>query len=639
MTDVLLIQLPIPRLNYGRRTGNVPLAAACLKQAATDIADVRIDVLPESVASFVGDAALLSLIEERRPDVIGFSAFSWNIDRVLYLSRRLKSTLAARIILGGPEITRDNPRILSADIDFYVYGDGEAVFRRLLLDQNFWQKRQAAEPAADWFRASPSPYLSGGLEPQIENIMLLETQRGCPYHCAFCYYNKSHTTLVFADRARVIEAVQWACDQGVDELFLLDPSLNVRPDLADLLEQIRRVNPDRRLALFSEIRAEGVDARLAALFAAAGFRGFEIGLQTTHPEALKIMRRSTDIGLFLKGARLLKASGISAAVDLIMGLPADTPGAFKRTVDFVADNELNEDVQLFPLTVLPGTEFRRRHKELGLVFEPHPPYTIERTASFDQNDFMEALDYAENRLDTAFFPPPDLDIAWRFSGVDAERQAADVYVRLGGRKYLNKLIVAGKRPLGKISELARRVTSPYQVFLGPQRLDPVYVADLLKILTAANPFCPIEVVLMEPADLITGMRFVDHISLQRPHFLDGDLRYLYPRPGNRAALVTIVSRNAAPRILDDMQRHVFWWQDARLPERPELEDLFELDGVLIDVEAAADTLQNWQDRIAPVSAELPYISFARLDLQRRWLALTAADDYANGIMDYLPGSP
>ena len=639
MTDVLLIQLPIPRLNYGRRTGNIPLAAACLKQAAADIAGVRIELLPESVASFIGDAALLGLIAQRRPDILGFSAFSWNIERILFLSRRLKKTLAPKIVLGGPEVTPDNSLPRSADIDFLVYGEGEAIFRRLLEDDTFWTRREASLGAADLFRTSPSPYLSGGLEPQIENIMLLETQRGCPYHCAFCYYNKSRTGIVSADQARVFEAVQWAYDQGIGELFLLDPSLNVRPDLPEMLRQIQKINRDNRLAVFSEIRAEGIDGRLAGLLAAAGFRGFEIGLQTTHPEALKIMRRSTDIDRFLNGVRLLKANGISAAVDLIMGLPADTPGAFRRTVDFVSDNDLNEDVQLFPLTVLPGTEFRRRHKELGLVFEPHPPYTIERTPSFDQNDFLEALDYAENRLNTVFFPPPDLDIAWRFSGVDGDRQPADVYVRLGGQRYLNKLIVADKRPLGKISKLARLVTFPYQVFLGPQLLDPGYVADVLKILTAANPFSPLEVVLMEPADSIAGMRLVDHIGLHRPHFLDGDMRYLYRRPGNRAALFTTLSRTAVPRISSDMQRQVVWWEDARLPERPELEDLFELDGVLIDVEAATFTLQGWQDRIAPVADDLPHISFARLDLQKRWLALTAADDYANGIMDYIPGSP
>ena len=163
MTEVLLIQLPIPRLNYGRRTGNIPLAAACLKQACADVAGVRIEVLPESVASFIGDAALLDVIAERRPDIVGFTAFSWNIERVLFLSRHLKKTLAPKIVLGGPEITRDNRLAASGDVDFYVHGDGEAVIRRLLQDKSLWGQGRARGEAADIFRRSPSPYPGGGL--------------------------------------------------------------------------------------------------------------------------------------------------------------------------------------------------------------------------------------------------------------------------------------------------------------------------------------------------------------------------------------------------------------------------------------------------------------------------------------------
>ena len=635
MTDVLLIQLPIPRLNYGRRTGNIPLAAACLKQAADDIAGVRIEILPESVASFIGDNALIELITEARPDIIGFTAFSWNIQRILFLSRRLKDACGSKIVLGGPEVTPENTLLKSGDIDFLVIGDGEAVFRKLLEEKAFWAQKNAAEPAADYFCHSSSPYLKGGLEPHIENIMLLETQRGCPYHCAFCYYNKSHKGLVFADQNLVFEAVDWARNQGIGELFLLDPSLNARRDLADLLKGIHRLNGDRSLSIFSETRAEGIDEDLADLFAAAGFKGFEIGLQSTHPPALKAMRRTIDFDRFLKGTRLLGEREITVAVDLIMGLPEDTPEAFRRSVDFVADNGLGEDVQLFPLSVLPGTEFRQRHRELGLLFDADPPYTVLQTPAFDQAEFLSALDYAESRLGTAFFPPPNLDIAWRPVRARRGNGPDDIHVGLGGRRYLNKLVVFDKRPLEQFAALASRLTMPYQVFIGPRIGDAVYVGRILEILSAANPFSPLEVVLIDPSPSIAEMKILEHVRLQRPHFLDGDLRYLFARPGNRAVLTTAVTRRTDPWFQDDMQRQVYWWKDSGLPEKNELEDMFVLDGVLIDVPSAPDRLRAWQNHFAPMAADLPYICFARLDLQQRWLALTASEDYANGVMEYV----
>jgi radical SAM superfamily enzyme YgiQ (UPF0313 family) len=73
--------------------------------------------------------------------------------------------------------------------------------------------------------------------------MLLETQRGCPYRCGFCFYNKSRRGLAFAEPANLLRAVAWAVERSIGEVYLLDPSLNSRPDLVELLAGIARLNP------------------------------------------------------------------------------------------------------------------------------------------------------------------------------------------------------------------------------------------------------------------------------------------------------------------------------------------------------------------------------------------------------------
>jgi radical SAM superfamily enzyme YgiQ (UPF0313 family) len=358
MINVCLIQLPVPRLNYGVQTGNIPLGAACLKQAARIVPEVQVDVLPESVTSYLGDAALLEILLDRKPDIVGFTVYCWNLARSIYFAKKLKENYSPRIVFGGPEITPDNSSLDSPHVDFYVYGEGEAVFAKLVQDPTIWEKRSSMEPAGAIFKKSPSPYLLNVLEPEIEDLMLLETQRGCPYHCGYCYYNKSHDRLSFVDEVPLLQGVQWALDHHVKELYLLDPSLNVRPGLKSLLKKISRMNKDRNLAIISEIRAEAIDAELAGLFGAAGFSWFEIGLQSTNPRALEIMKRPTDIQRFAQGAKLVKECGIVPAIDLIVGLPGDDLHGFSRSVEFVAENDLQDDVQVFPLSVLPGTDFR-----------------------------------------------------------------------------------------------------------------------------------------------------------------------------------------------------------------------------------------------------------------------------------------
>jgi hypothetical protein len=635
MTHVLLLQLPVPRLNYGVQTGNIPLGAACLKLAAGTLSRTRVDILPESHCSYLGDAALIDILVARKPDIVGFTVYCWNLQRSLFFAKKLKESFSPRIIFGGPEITPDNSLLDSEHIDFLVFGEGEAVFRHLLQDQKFWQKQKAAQPAGAIFKNSPSPYIHDLLEPEIENMMLLETQRGCPYRCGYCYYNKSHKGVSFADEALLLKGIQWAIDHEVKELYLLDPSLNVRPGLKNLLKKISALNKARRLALISEIRAEAVDAQLADLFAAAGFSWFEIGLQSTNPRALKIMNRPTRIKGFAQGAAHLKKRGIVPAIDLIAGLPGDDLQGFSRTVEFVIENDLQDDVQVFPLSVLPGTDFRLRSKELGLRFEKSPPYTLLENPTFCADDMLMAFDHAEFRLDVVLYPMPDLDVSWKLGRKNTGADAQDIAVKIGNQCYIAKVQLKDKRRVSELASLAPRLTQPYQIFVHPGLSDPAAIQTAIKILSAANPFTPFEIVFLEPRQLPQIASILSAAKLQRPHFLDQDLRYLFPREGNRAVLFSLVSRDSKRRFNREMQRQVFWWQKNRLPQMKDLAELSGLDGVLIDTAASDVELSKWQDRFAGRAADIPFISFADVRLQRRWLLLSMPDDYVRQALNWV----
>jgi hypothetical protein len=389
--------------------------------------------------------------------------------------------------------------------------------------------------------------------------------------------------------------------------------------------------------LFSEIRAEAVDDELADLLAAAGFNWFEIGLQSTNPKALKLMNRPTQLKRFVAGAQRLKARGITPSIDLIIGLPGDDLQGFIRSVDFVADHGLQDDVQIFPLAILPGTDFRRRSRELGLRFENHPPYTVTASRGFSPEDFLLAYDYAETRLDAVFFPLPDLDVSWRLGAARGLKQAVDLQVRLGGAAYIAKLMVNRLRPLEEIRQLARRLTQPYQVLVGPEPGDMNYLKKILATTTAENPFTPLEIVFFEPAERPRTREILAALKLKRPHFLDGDLRFQFPKPGNRAVVFTLVSENPEIRFQGEMERQVYWWRKPELPDLEALGRFEHLDGVLIDTPASAAAIRGWQDRSAKDAAERYHLSFADAALQRRWLLLVSPDEYVEKIMIWTKG--
>ncbi|MBU1172182.1 MAG: radical SAM protein [Proteobacteria bacterium] len=624
MTHTLLIQLPIPKLNFGKKTGNIPLGAACLKQAATGISQTDIDIVPESLASYMGDAALLDMIVEKKPDILGFSVFNWNVERSLYLAEQVKKKLTCRIVLGGPEVTPDNDLIVSSYVDDYVYGEGEQAFIDLLSGMESPKGKCRAACAESIFKISASPYLDNLLDPFIENLMLLETQRGCPYSCGYCFYNKSRGSLSFKDESLLLDGIQWAVDQGIDELYLLDPSLNARPNLKQTLKHISRINSDKRLAINSEIRAEWIDDELANLFEQAGFTGFEIGLQSTNKHALKIMKRPTDLKKFIQGANRLKDRDILPRIDLISGLPGDDLDGFSQSIGFVAEQGLDDDVQVFPLSVLPGTSFRKHSKELGLRFESSPPYTVLETDQFSRDDLMLSFDYAESLFDIALFPLPELNVAWKKTRPLA---TPDVWVRLGQENFLTKLVLDTHRPLQDIETLARRLTFPYQVFVNSNLKDEEYIFKCLNILSINNPFSPIEIIFIEPNTIPDTRTYLNHIHLKRPHYLDNDLRYLYGPPGNRAVQFTVISKADKPLFSGDMKRHVYHWTEKRLPDARDLDELGDFEGILIDGQAEDREIMEWQIHFAPSLNYIPQLSFSRIDQQLCWLSHSLGDEY------------
>ncbi|BCS96005.1 hypothetical protein DSLASN_16370 [Desulfoluna limicola] len=620
MPYTLLLQLPVPKHQVGAKNGNIPLGSACLKLAADTHTQARVELVPEALATHGGDAAIIEYLCEKGPEILGISLTCWNVERSLYVAGEVKKRCGCRIMAGGPEVTPDNPITQSPVIDFRVYGEGEEIFVKLLNDPGFWEAQEASGCSPSFFTGSENPYIKGILDPGPEEIMLLETQRGCPYGCKFCYYNKSRKGLTFLSDEKVLEGIQWAVDNKVSELYLLDPSLNARPGLKDLLKEIAKINRQKEVSLRSEIRAEWIDAEAAELFAAAGFTVFEIGLQSTCQQAQKLMGRKTDLKRFVAGVNHLKANGILSTVDLIIGLPGDDLTSFSRSLGFVKENELDDDMQVFPLALLPGTAFRKESQELGLTFQEKPPYTILETPGFSRDEITLALDWAESLFEMDLITPPEVDLSWKTSGCPAHRK-----VCLGSHELTATFVVNQETTLAEARRVATRLSHPYKVVITPDAEDEELAFNILSEFVNHNPQTPLEIVWVEPQSLPQAARLIDELPLSRPHFLDNDLTLLDDRPGNRAILCTLIGQDPAALPVP-LGRSLKSYTLETLPTREELESLEDLDGAVIDAEDG-DTLKAWQETMAPHADEIFPVAFSDHEAMARWRRLTGPGDW------------
>lgn len=395
----------------GSGEGNVPLAAAYLKMLAEIRGchvDYDIEILPARIVNQLSDRGLAAEILDRDPWLVGWTCYLWNVERSLDISRLVKqSRPAVRILVGGPEITADNDWVLQRpEVDFAVIGEGEQTFSELLSEllindipvrsidglyvspaasqtvRNDWIDHPVAVGALPRFRQPmanlndvSSPYLAGILDAADDQILLLETLRGCIYKCKFCYYPKSYDDLYFVTREKIVANLEHARRRGAREVVLLDPTLNQRRHFDDFLKLLADCNPDHQFTYFGELRAEGINAQTARLLKLANFNEVEIGLQSIDPEAQELMDRKNNLKAFERGVRALRDEGIRVKVDLIVGLPGDTHDSVRGSLNYLKESDLYDEVQVFNLAVLPGTAFRHEAQSLGWFFSRDPRIT------------------------------------------------------------------------------------------------------------------------------------------------------------------------------------------------------------------------------------------------------------------------
>ncbi len=420
MKTLRMVQLPVPPPAALAATGNVPLAAGCLAVSARvhGLSDrLRIEVVEPAVTDALGDTLLADHLARDEPDYLGFSLYLWNSERSLHLAREVKRrSPRTRVLIGGPEVSADNPFVLGQQgFDIAVTGEAEDSFGQLLgallegrdplglpgvaVRRPLGLSAFGAQPAANFpLTAYPSPYLEGLVPVEPQRSTYVETVRGCRSHCTFCFYPRSSSVLRVLDVERSAALVGALRDKGAREVVFLDPTFNHRPEFEPLLEALARENPAGALTFFAEVRAEGLTPLQARLLKKAGFDRLEIGLQSVNRATLKRVRRGGSPELVAEAARMLHGEGIELLVDLIIGLPGDTPDDVLRGMDFLEAHGLAAEAQVFPLSLLPGTAMRSTAEEDGVRFDPAPPYRVQRTAAFSPETLRATLLEAEARL-------------------------------------------------------------------------------------------------------------------------------------------------------------------------------------------------------------------------------------------------
>ncbi len=353
---------------------------------------------------------VLYYLARKRPDVVGFSCYCWGMNQIVEICGQLKNILPrATLVLGGPEAGPIAEAWLARlpAVDAVAKGEGEATFAEVL--GAVLRKRSLREVAGLAFREGnqlyvtqprpliedlneiPSPYLTGVLPPR-EGVTYLETFRGCPFRCAYCYEGKNFPKLRYFDPERTRAEVAWlAASHQVHTFSFVDSVFNLRPKkTAELAEIIATAGQGRCRLHTIEVVAETITEKTIKAFRRAGIDSVEMGPQTVNPATLANVHRFHNPERFERALGLLRQAGIRTLCDLIVGLPGDD--FFKvlhsaRTVFSYSPDRVVFSI----LHVLPGTYlWEQGGEKFGLAFDPKPPHIALGCRGFPFEELVRA---------------------------------------------------------------------------------------------------------------------------------------------------------------------------------------------------------------------------------------------------------
>ncbi|MBW8039137.1 MAG: B12-binding domain-containing radical SAM protein [Planctomycetes bacterium] len=343
-------------------------------------------------------------IIEANPLFVGFSVFMGpGSVEGLDMSERIKNALGTKIVWGGKFPTSISEQAIKEDcIDVVCLGEGERTIVELAkafedgsgLEEVkgicyeadgqavYTEPRELIDDLdtldydlnliQDWDRYITK--LNG--RPALLDV--IESQRGCPFHCRFCYQSRKG---YHKDSKKVVRAhsVEWVFEKakqlkemiGVDYTSFCDDEFWIKRERSfEIIEKLYKIGLKffKLRMRFSSLKDEEMIERLIA----NEIYTLNFGLESGVDRILKLMDKRQTTEQILEKMRLLaKYPQITAGAPVIIGSPTETKEEVLESIRFalrLCEVNPNFDFGINLYKPLPGTDFFDMAVDLG--FDP-----------------------------------------------------------------------------------------------------------------------------------------------------------------------------------------------------------------------------------------------------------------------------
>lgn len=306
-----------------------------------------------------------------RIDVLGLSCYTWNWRLQQAIARAVRAVHPdCLIVAGGPHPDYRDPAFFAenACIDAVVVKDGEIPFTRILSRalsyRSVRELRAEDDPLGDIpglclpgsggsLTAKPEVPADYGVSSYLAQIdyyerfiaehpqgvvAAWETSRGCPFRCSYCDWGSATMSKVRRfGMDRLSDEIDWFARSGIKVVFSVDSNFGMFKtdvDLTDAIVEAKKTHGEPTYFVYSN--AKNVPKRTVEITRKVVAAGLEtahtLSIQHSSERVLAATdRENISIEKQIEVVRALQADGIPISVQLIQGLPEDTPALWRKT--------------------------------------------------------------------------------------------------------------------------------------------------------------------------------------------------------------------------------------------------------------------------------------------------------------------
>lgn len=382
--------------------------------------NVKIIFLKDRIMNDIPDiletdiAALITLLGEINPSLVGVSFFSGIYQDTVRITERIQKELGKFVIWGGIHaIVKPEESIRTADA--VCSGEGEYslldFYQRYISKGNYYEtpgflvkhngqiyrnplchlvEELDSIPMSDFSDANKyyirndgsiyegEPFFDNrGRSQYFQSSYFIQATRGCPFNCTYCSESALKEAKLKTDKRFRIRSVKGVINElvNVKKIFPDLKEIGFRDDIfpfygKNLEEFCKEYKENVSLPFRTHLHPNLINEKTINALADSGLLEIKTGIQSGSERVRKeVFNRKTSDAHLLKVANIMNRSGVKVMYDIILDNPWETEEDRDQGIEFLLKIATPYDLRLFSLCYFPGASLTNRALAEGLIDE------------------------------------------------------------------------------------------------------------------------------------------------------------------------------------------------------------------------------------------------------------------------------